>query len=513
MAELLGYTLIDKIHYDIWERIKNRTKPHVLLLMHRHGIKSTVFNYCDNVCRVLKDPATTGLIYSATHPISMSMLDATKNILKNNKTVFKHFGDVQGDTWTGAFIRVAGAQGSLADNVYTIETGGVEKGLASKHYNWIKIDDAVNEENYEHPLSRDMVLRRFKSIFNLLKRNHEQSGKWGSEVWVLGTRYHPEDLYQYIIDNLSDIFEIIIVPPTHKVNGVEVPTLTKVFPTMQSLEQVKVELGPYGYACQMEQNPHFKANNCLDFDKISVIPDDELQRIFIDMKNNRIPQEQLALIMDPADEITRGANHTGLALMRYDGKTLDVLRVWKLKMILDTVLKVTAKILHDCGIKYFYCEKSGLENNVNFYLTQKLAEYRLEKYVVQEGVSHSLEAKNSRIMALQPLIDSGKVRRARTYSHPVSKENPEPVDMFKLLETEVRGFPDLQQDDLLDPIAYSIRREVFDLSTHFIKPPGQPTRHKTAKEMADEELDRIRNDNPSKRVRKDEDDPDAVVWL
>ena len=92
-AEFLGFNLVDTIHYEIWDRIIHRKKKHVLLLMFRNGIKSTIFNYVDNVLRLTKNPKTSGMIFSAVHPISKSMLMATSHILENNEKYVKFFGN------------------------------------------------------------------------------------------------------------------------------------------------------------------------------------------------------------------------------------------------------------------------------------------------------------------------------------------------------------------------------------------------------------------------------------
>lgn len=469
MGELLGFNLIDTVHYDIWHRIVNRTKPHVLLLMFRHGIKSTVFNYLDNLCTALREPEKTTLLYSATQPLAMGQLTATKKLLENDK-IRKHFGNINGEPWNDTQANTAAATGKLADNTYTFMTGGVDKGLAAIHVDKIKSDDIVNEENYEFPNDRKKVERKFRTLFNLLKRDKsDKPFDYNSGMWVIGTRYHPSDLYGMIISEMSNIFEIILIDDRKLVNGIEMPMLPKVHPTMAHLAAIQAELGPYGYNCQMRQDPNIKSAGSLNYADMGVISDVELQRILSDIREGIVPREELALIMEPADEIGRGSNHTALLLVRYNGKKIDLLRAWKWKRILDDCLSETADIIVEYGLKYFYCEKSGMESNVEFYLTQKLAEHNLHHYVIMEPVSHTKTAKVARIMALQPFIHSGKVRRAKEFFMSVSKDSP-PEDVFKLLKTEMEGFPSSGIDDLIDGFAYSIREEVFDLASNIIVP-------------------------------------------
>ncbi len=465
MAEKMGYTLVDKVHYEIWERIKNRKKPHVLLLFHRHGIKSTIFNYIDNVCRLIKNPKLKGLIYSSTHLIAKSQLEATKQLLEHK--YLKNFGiNLKGNVWTKEYIRIVGSEFAPADNTYTLETGGVDKTLTAKHYDFIKIDDVQNEVNSKFNLDRENVIEKFRGLFNLQKRDDKTNA---CEIFVIGTRYHPKDVYQVIIDEMSDIFELIIIPDTRIINGVEVPTLPKVFPTLQHLEIVKKELGEYGYFCQFKQNPHIKFSTCLDWNKISVISDEELNKIFNDIKNNKIQQQNIALILDPASEIEKGSNYSALAFVYYDGTNLNILRIWKIKGLIDDIVNLAISIIREFGVQYFYCEKSGLESNIKFYLNKKLSEIGMSNYVIVEPLSHKIEAKNSRILALQPLINDGKVRRANKFMFQTKTDEP-PVDMFSELEKEIRTFPNSGMDDMLDTIAYSLRKEVFDIAANFFMP-------------------------------------------
>ena len=464
MAEFLGYTLIGKIHYDIEKRIKNRTKPHYLLLMHRHGIKSTVFNYADNVRLLTKDPVEESIgLFSASNPVAMGMLAATKNIFENNEKYRKFYGEMQGNKWNDEQINVNGSQFRAADSTCSMECFGPEKGMANKHFRRLRADDLVNEENYKHKSSRESIKDAFKKSFNLLRRDPWPGHPWPAEYGVIGTRYHPNDLYDYIIKEMSDVFEIIIIKPTIVISGVEEPVLKKVFPDMATLDRVKKELGPYGYACQMEQDPYFSEDSSLKWDKVKVLDADELQKIFADIKGGKIPQEKLAVVMDPANEVERGANSTGIALMYFDGRRLCVLRVWKYKGILSEVINLAADILFEWGIKYFYCEKSGLESSIESMLSLKLREHGLERYVIMAPVSHKKEAKNSRIMALQPLAEEGMIYRAGSFTFRSSREAA-PTDQFEELREEWSGFPNLAMDDLLDPIAYSIREEVFDIA-------------------------------------------------
>jgi hypothetical protein len=271
--------------------------------------------------------------------------------------------------------------------------------------------------------------------------------------------------------------------------------LPKVHPTMQHLKAIEQELGTYGYNCQMRQNPDIKSAGSMDFVDIRIIPDVEMVRTLKEIKDNKIPREELALIMEPADEVGRGSNHTALLLVRYNGKTLDIIAAWKWKRILDDCLNETAAILEEYGLKYFYCEKSGMESNVEFYLTQKLAQANLHHYVVMETVSHTKTAKTARIMALQPFIHSGKVRRAKQFLMSVTKDSPQ-EDIFKLMRIEMDGFPSSGNDDLIDGLAYSIREEVFDLAYNIIIPDVEKKNERQpANEAEAEEWKRIEKFN------------------
>lgn len=499
MAEYLGYTLVDDIHYEIWDRIRTRTKPHVLLLFHRHGIKSTIFNYVDNACRITKKPTITGCIFGASLPLASDMLGACANVIRCEK-IQEICGDLKGDIWNANAIRVQGGIGAISDNTFTLEAAGVDKGGASKHYDFIKCDDVVNETNYESELDRERVLRRFRQLFNKLKTP-------GGEMWVLGTRYCPGDLYGYIIENMADLFEIIVIPDARMKDGVMQPVLPKVFPTMESLEAKRKELGDYLYNCNFKQDPKILGVRSLYYDNISVISDPELESIFKDIKAGRIEQQKLRLILDPASEIERGSNSSGLGLVYYDGRFLNILRLWKVKMILDDLCDLAADVIAEFGLKYFLCEKSGLESNVQFVLNQKLTERGLQNYVCIDPVSHGKIAKTSRIIALQPFIDNKKVRRARSFEYQ-QKGAPAPVEMFERLREEMNGFPYEEKDDLLDTLAYSLVEEGFDLAYAGFDPsPIRPPQGTPSAEAMLEDQRRVKPDDDSINQRE------RVEWL
>lgn len=513
MAEFLGYTLVGKVHYDIQKRIDSRRKPHVILLMHRHGIKSTIFNYADNVRLLSKDPAeeTIGM-FSATAPLAQGQLAAVKSIFENNEKYRKFFGDMRGSKWNDEQINVAGAGLRAADSTCSIEILGVEKGAANKHFRRLKGDDLVNEENYKHKSSRDDVKRAFKQSFNLLRRDPWPGHPWPAEYTVMGTRYHPSDLYGFIIEEMADIFEIIIIKPTITVSSIEEPVLKKVFPDMSALNRVKVELGPYGYACQMEQDPYYSEDASLKWEMVKALPEDEVEQIIDDIKAGKIEQRKLALIMDPAEEIERGCNYTGIGLFYFDGQRLCIMRVWKYKALLSDLAKLTAKILFEFGLKFFYCEKSGMESNIKDSLELQLKDYGIADYVIMTPVSHKKEAKLARIAGLQPLAERGTLWRANSFFLKSTADAAEPKDQFDELKTEWSGFPNLGQDDLLDPCAYAIREEVFDIAV-MVAPLSDKVKLNQPPPGLTEAENSIWEHNNRIRVRPEDDEGERVSFV
>jgi len=83
----------------------------------------------------------------------------------------------------------------------TVTASGVLGPIVGKHFDIIIMDDAVDERNSATDHMRAMTLQWFKKVLLPCLEPH-------GELHILGTRYHPNDLYQHLIDSAEEVISL-----------------------------------------------------------------------------------------------------------------------------------------------------------------------------------------------------------------------------------------------------------------------------------------------------------------
>jgi len=153
--------------------------------------KSTVGTSGACACEVIRDRNIRILIASETITQAKKFLKEIKNILAH-KRVKELFGDLKGAVWNEDSIVVAGRTSTKKEQ--TITTTGVDGAVTGEHFDTIYADDLVSLKGSRTQGGRDKVSDWFK--ITLLPCVDQKT-----KFRVIGTRYHPDDLYGRMIEN------------------------------------------------------------------------------------------------------------------------------------------------------------------------------------------------------------------------------------------------------------------------------------------------------------------------
>lgn len=170
--------------------------------------KSTVGDVDHCITRILRDPNIRILIGSKTQTQAEAFLKEVRTHFEQNEDLIRIFGDLRGTPWN--------------DNEFTVNTRttikkeatltalGASGAVVSKHFDVIIGDDLVGFENARTQLQREKLKEWFfSSLYPTLEPN--------GDIHILGTRYHPLDLYQGMIDSGSYVVQIQkALSPTNK---------------------------------------------------------------------------------------------------------------------------------------------------------------------------------------------------------------------------------------------------------------------------------------------------------
>lgn len=197
------HRVIGMCHKDIikwWTR--DEAWDHQMLLMPRDHQKSTLVAY-RVAWEITKNPAITVLYISATSGLAEKQLKFIKDILEHPKyrkywPLMTHVDEGKREKWTNTEIMVDHPD-RKAEGVRdaTVFTAGLTTSITGLHCNIAVLDDVVVKENAYTLDGRKKV----ESQYSLLASIETTDAK----EWVVGTRYHPKDLYGVLVDTQVDV--------------------------------------------------------------------------------------------------------------------------------------------------------------------------------------------------------------------------------------------------------------------------------------------------------------------
>lgn len=211
---VLGLVHRDLIYW--WTR--REAKSCQLTLLPRDHQKSAMIAY-RVAWTIIKQPDIRILYISATSNLAEKQLKMIKDILTTDRVRY-YWPDLinpeegRREKWTNSEIAIdhpKRKEEGVRDS--TIFTGGLTTSLTGLHCDVAVLDDTVVPENAYTEEGRSKV----KSQYSLLASIEST----GALEWVVGTRYHPKDLYNDLIGMEEDIFdadgEIISKEPVYEI--------------------------------------------------------------------------------------------------------------------------------------------------------------------------------------------------------------------------------------------------------------------------------------------------------
>lgn len=232
----------------------NSQNKNLLVLMPRGTFKSSVVTIGFTLQFILNEPNARILIDSETHSKSKAFLMEIKGHLEKNELYRAYFHSIHGVypdgvstrrnkdlLWTNAEVVLACRTKALKEP--SIMASGVDKTVTGMHYDLIIMDDLHSETNVTNKEQIDKVVAHWKLAYSLLDP--------GRPLIVIGTRWHFTDLYQEILDNHRDDYNIFIRRAI-KDDG------TALFPqrlSLVELEKIKQKQGTSHFSNQYMNEP------------------------------------------------------------------------------------------------------------------------------------------------------------------------------------------------------------------------------------------------------------------
>jgi hypothetical protein len=199
------YQVLGAIHQE-WCRwsTSQATSNHQLTLLPRDHGKSRMAAF-KAAWRITRQPEVRILYISATSNLAQKQLKFIKDILLS--PVYRRYWPEMVNTnendrekWTETEIAVDHPKRKAeAIRDPTVFTGGLTTGLTGLHCDVAVLDDVVVPENAYTEEGRDKVARQYSLLSSIEGSDMEE--------WVVGTRYHPKDLYASMLEMEEEEFD------------------------------------------------------------------------------------------------------------------------------------------------------------------------------------------------------------------------------------------------------------------------------------------------------------------
>lgn len=196
--------VLGSVHSEIirwWDRPD--AKSHQLLLLPRDHQKSALAGY-RTAQKITKFPFYRILYISSTSNLATKQLKFIKDILTSD--IYRYYwpemvnrDEGKREKWTETEISVDHPlRRKEAVRDPTIFTAGLTTNIAGLHCDVAVMDDVVVQDNAYTQDGREKVRQQYSLLSSI-------EGADGQE-WVVGTRYHPNDLYNDLMEMNVDIY-------------------------------------------------------------------------------------------------------------------------------------------------------------------------------------------------------------------------------------------------------------------------------------------------------------------
>lgn len=199
------YQVLGSVHQE-WCRwaTSQATSNHQLTLLPRDHGKSRMIAF-KVAWRITRQPDVRVLYISATSNLAQKQLHFIKNILES--PIYRRYwpdminkNENDRELWTKSEISVDHPKRKAeAIRDPTVFTGGLTTGLTGLHCDVAVLDDVVVPENAYTEEGRETVSRQYSLLSSIEGSDMEE--------WVVGTRYHPKDLYAQMLEMRNEVYD------------------------------------------------------------------------------------------------------------------------------------------------------------------------------------------------------------------------------------------------------------------------------------------------------------------
>lgn len=399
-------------------------------LWSRFHYKSTILTFGLTIQDILRDPEVTFGIFSHNRPGAKAFMRQIKQEFEGNETLKALYPDIlwqkpqaEAPKWSEDEGIIVKRQSNPKEA--TVEAWGLVDGMPTgKHFKRRLYDDIVTESSVTSPAMMEKTT-------NALELSYSLGTEDGTARWI-GTRYHFNDSYRTLIERGTAT--VRLYDGTEENSGdIKRPVLWN----PEFMARMRRDMGPYTFACQIQQNPRADATQGFQREWLEYWTPDAGRGL------NKY------ILRDPANSKKSAADFTcdwvvGLG----PDENFYVLAVYRDRLNLtertDSMFELVRK-WKPIEVRY---EEYGLQADIEHIKTEMdRRKYRFKITKVGGKVR-----KEERIKRLIPLFQNRRIILPRVFN--VTTTEHETKDMVhEFVESEYMAFPVPVHDDMLDSLA------------------------------------------------------------
>lgn len=405
-------------YLDWYKEIDAMQSRFKLILVHPGAGKSTRLKW-EVIRRIAQNRNYKVAYISKSSKKAGLFMESMSKELKHNKDLIADFGEFydKDSIWNTEVIKV---KGSGSDATPSISNYGATTQIEGMRPDFIILDDVIDIDTILSPAECDKIEKKIPpwiQRLNIIGR---------SEMWIIGHRFSPDDLYEYI-ENMAS-FEVRILPAydynTKKLLAHELWDWPK-------FEEMVLDTHrEYEVRAHYQQEKVALGDCVFRWDWLKIVPD--------------MPEGKKVAFFDPA----YGADETsdwsaGIIGMRFgDGVLVTNLKRWKISSGWKSTFTEWA------------LQNGASEINVEINNAQTLADEMKEYlrdihgYAVVKGFK-SVKNKEFRIGNMEIPAKAGQISISDTLVG---------TDAFNELRTQWMAYPNLRHDDVLDVLEMIVTR-------------------------------------------------------
>lgn len=411
----------------------------LLLLLPRGTFKTSLVTIAYAIQRTLHDPNVRILLDSETFSKSKAFLAEIKGHMESNEEFREIFKVIHGVypnegrkkelLWSDSQINLACRNKPRKEP--TFSCAGIDVTKNGMHYDIAICDDLHSEQNVTNKEQIDKVKDHWRLIYSLLDP--------GCPLIIIGTRWHFDDLYQLILDEHREEFNIL-VRRAIKEDG------TAFFESRLPLTMLASIKGKQGSA-------HFSKqymNEPLDDETATFKHRDFKYKEWDDIKDIPI---NWAITIDPSEK-GEYSDYAALVVGGMDyQRNLYIRHITRAKMTYSEIINEIFKLYAEFQPRRMAIETVFQQKTIMHELTNE--QKRRGTWLPLEEIKKRDTSKEERIKALAPFYEFGHIFHVKKCPH---------LDDY---EYELLKFPYAKHDDVIDAAATLLE---------ILSPPNPKTR-------------------------------------